>query len=106
MCVEAGSLNKPPTPDAAHHTRSYEDGVNILAKLGVETDSDCSERTLVAKSATSSYSEMYSCKSNGQSDFSGICEEVKGDTLSFSLSRVQKPLQSSHLNSFSMCKLH
>lgn len=50
-------------------------------------ESEGNKTTLVRKSTSSSYSEVYSCKTDDDdddSDFNSIYVEVKGDMLSFS----------------------
>ena len=61
-----------------------------MPELGINVDSEGNERTLVTKSATSSCSGVYSCKTDDDddSDFNDYFVEVKGDMLSFFLAHV------------------
>lgn len=52
--------------------------------LGINRYSEGAERTLVMKSPTSSFSGVYSHKTDVDSDFYGFCEEVKGDMSFYS----------------------
>nr|XP_043874201.1 obscurin-like protein 1 isoform X1 [Solea senegalensis] len=84
-CVEAGSLTKLQISDPTNNTCSYEDGVKLLPKLGINIDSESSERTLVMKSPTSSYAEVYSCKIDDESDSdsNSFVAEVKAPPVTF-----------------------
>ena len=73
--------------DPANQTRSHQDGIQILPKLGVDVDSEASKRTLVMKSAPSSNSGVYDSKTDDDSDFNDFYSEVKGDILRFFLAR-------------------
>ncbi|XP_069389519.1 obscurin isoform X13 [Paralichthys olivaceus] len=83
--VEATSLTKLQCEMSApaNQTCSYEDGVKILPKSGVNIDSEGSERTLVMKSAPSSDSGVYNSQTVEDSDFNDFCVEVKAPPVTF-----------------------
>ncbi|XP_067371935.1 obscurin isoform X3 [Channa argus] len=82
--VEAGSLNKLRCDFSDHASQTYwcEDGIKLLPNSGINIDSECNKGTLVMKSATSSCSEVYSCKTD-DSDFDDFCVEVKAPPVTF-----------------------
>ncbi|XP_047193063.1 obscurin-like protein 1 isoform X9 [Scophthalmus maximus] len=84
--AEAGSLTKLQceSSNPANQTCSHEDGIKLLPKSGINIDSEGSMRTLNMKSATSSYSGAYSCKTDGDdSDINDFCVEVKALPVTF-----------------------
>ncbi|XP_024864920.1 obscurin isoform X9 [Kryptolebias marmoratus] len=85
ISVEADSLNKLlcEIPDPAIQTCWYEDGIKLLPELNTKVESKGNKGTLVMESATSSYSEVYDCKSDDDSDISDFCGEVKAPPVTF-----------------------
>ncbi|GLD61489.1 obscurin-like protein 1 isoform X8, partial [Lates japonicus] len=83
--VEADSLIKLQCEisDPASQTCSYEDGIKLLPKSGINIDSEGNKRTLVMKSTTSSYSGVYSCKTDDDSDCNDFYVEVKAPPVTF-----------------------
>ncbi|XP_062258670.1 obscurin-like protein 1 isoform X6 [Platichthys flesus] len=83
--VEATSLTKPPCQmsDPANRTHSNQDGVKILPKSGVNVDSDGRKRTLVTKSAPSTNSRVYDCRTDDDSDLDDFYVEVKAPPVTF-----------------------
>lgn len=87
--IEASSLIELQCeiPGPASQIYQCEDGIKLLPKLEKNMESEGNKTTLVRKLASSSYSEVYSCKTDDDdddSDFNSIYVEVKGDMLSFS----------------------
>ncbi|KAM8749670.1 obscurin isoform 8-T9 [Acanthopagrus schlegelii] len=85
--IEAGSpINlQCEISDPTNQTCLYDDGTKLLPELGVNVDSEGNERTLVTKSATSSCSGVYSCKTDDDddSDFNDYFVEVKAPPVTF-----------------------
>ncbi|XP_044072900.1 obscurin-like protein 1 isoform X9 [Siniperca chuatsi] len=69
--------------DPTSQTCWYEDGIKLLPKSGINIDSEGNKRTLVMKSATSSCSGEYSCKTDDDSDFNDFYVEVKAPPVTF-----------------------
>ncbi|XP_074514165.1 obscurin isoform X1 [Sebastes fasciatus] len=85
ISVEAGSpinlqceISEPTTSQ----TCWCDDGIKLLPKSGINIDSEGNERTLAVKSATSSCSGVYSCKTD-DSDFNDFYVEVKAPPVTF-----------------------
>ncbi|XP_031730903.1 obscurin-like protein 1 isoform X5 [Anarrhichthys ocellatus] len=89
--VEAGSLINLKCEIADHtgHTSGCEDGIKLSQKLGTNIDSEGNKRTLAMKSATSSSSGVYSCKTNDDSDFNDFYVEVKAPPVTFADTREE-----------------
>ncbi|XP_035532987.1 obscurin-like protein 1 isoform X17 [Morone saxatilis] len=83
--VEAGSPIKLQCEisDPTSQTCWYEDGIKLLPKSEINVDSEDNKGTLVMKSATSSYSGVYSCKTDDDSDFTDFYVEVKAPPVTF-----------------------
>ncbi|XP_030284379.1 obscurin-like protein 1 isoform X1 [Sparus aurata] len=85
--IEAGSpINlQCEISDPTNQTCLYDDGPNLLPELGINIDSEGNKRTLVTKSATSSCSGVYSCKTDDDddSDFNDYFVEVKAPPVTF-----------------------
>ncbi|XP_028249498.1 obscurin-like protein 1 isoform X11 [Parambassis ranga] len=85
--VDAGSLIKlqREISDPATHTCPYEEGVKLLPDSRINVDSGSNKRTLVMKSATSSCSGVYDCKTDDddESEFDDFCVEVKAPPVTF-----------------------
>ncbi|XP_032368895.1 obscurin-like protein 1 isoform X11 [Etheostoma spectabile] len=83
--VEAGSpINlQCEISDPTSQTCWCEDGIKLLPKSGINIDSEGKERALVMKSATSSCSVVYSCKTDDDSDFNDFYVEVKAPPVTF-----------------------
>ncbi|XP_069554986.1 obscurin isoform X9 [Brachyistius frenatus] len=83
--VEAGSPIKPQceVSDPTIQTCWYEDGVKLSPESRINIDSESDKRTLAMKSATSSCSGVYNCKTDDDSDFNNCCVEVKAPPVTF-----------------------
>ncbi|XP_035860409.1 obscurin-like protein 1 isoform X8 [Sander lucioperca] len=83
--VEAGSpINlQCEISDPTSQTCWCEDGTKLVPKSGINIDSGGKERALVMKSATSSCSVVYSCKTDDDSDFNDFYAEVKAPPVTF-----------------------
>ncbi|XP_034740740.1 obscurin-like protein 1 isoform X9 [Etheostoma cragini] len=90
--VEAGSPIdlQCEISDPTSQTCWCEDGLKLLPKSGMNIDSEGKERALVMKSATSSCSLVYSCKTDDDdddddddSDFNDFYVEVKAPPVTF-----------------------
>ncbi|KAG7240547.1 hypothetical protein INR49_026831 [Caranx melampygus] len=87
--IEASSLIKLQceTSGPASQTYQCEDGIKLGTKLEINMESEGNKTTLVMKSATSSNSEVYSCKTDDDddddSDFNSIYVEVKAPPVTF-----------------------
>lgn len=58
--------------------------MQLLPESNIQVESKGNKGTLVMDSATSSYSEVYDCRSDDDElELSDFCEAVKGDMLSF-----------------------
>ncbi|XP_028446802.1 obscurin-like protein 1 isoform X9 [Perca flavescens] len=69
--------------DPTRQTGWCEDGIKLVPKSGINIDSGGKERALVMKSATSSCSVVYSCKTDDDSDFNDFYVEVKAPPVTF-----------------------
>ncbi|XP_051260027.1 obscurin-like protein 1 isoform X5 [Dicentrarchus labrax] len=83
--VEAGSPIKLQCEisDPTSQTCWYEDGIKLLPKSEINVDSEDNKGTPGMKSATSSYSGVYSCKTDDDSDFTDFYVEVKAPPVTF-----------------------
>ncbi|XP_039673497.1 obscurin-like protein 1 isoform X3 [Perca fluviatilis] len=83
--VDAGSpINlQCEISDPTSQTCWCEDGIKLVPKSGINIDSGGKERALVMKSATSSCSVVYSCKTDDDSDFNDFYVEVKAPPVTF-----------------------
>ncbi|XP_037645160.1 obscurin-like protein 1 isoform X3 [Sebastes umbrosus] len=85
ISVEAGSpinLQYEISEPTTSQTCWCDDGIKLLPKSGINIDSEGNERTLAVKSATSSCSGVYSCKTD-DSDFNDFYVEVKAPPVTF-----------------------
>ncbi|CAI5656774.1 unnamed protein product [Oreochromis niloticus] len=83
--LEAGGLIKPQC-EISHspiQTCLNEDGIKLLPESELNVDSESKKRTLVMKSATSSCSGVYNCKTDDDSEFIDFCVEVKAPPVTF-----------------------
>ncbi|XP_025759570.1 obscurin-like protein 1 isoform X2 [Oreochromis niloticus] len=83
--LEAGGLIKPQC-EISHspiQTCLNEDGIKLLPESELNVDSESKKRTLVMKSATSSCSGVYNCKTDDDSEFNDFCVEVKAPPVTF-----------------------
>ncbi|XP_063743426.1 obscurin-like protein 1 isoform X2 [Eleginops maclovinus] len=82
--VEAGSpINlQCDISDPTSQTCWCEDGIKLSRKSGISIESEGNKRTLI-KSATSSCSGGYSCKTDDDSDFNDFYEEGKEPPVTF-----------------------
>ncbi|KAM7380834.1 hypothetical protein PAMP_004106 [Pampus punctatissimus] len=83
--VEAGSPIKLQCEisDSASQACWFKDGKKHLPKSGINIDSEGNKRSLATKSATSSFSEVYGCKTDDDSDFNDFYLEVKAPPVTF-----------------------